>query len=410
MANSFDRSVTRRARHARWHGRWDMMCALACGAGLFAMIAGCDRAPSISAEKLPAPSGTQLVRLPPEELARSGVTVQSIGRAIFRTYRDFPGIVRPNDNALADITPLVRGRVVEVHADLGQTVVPNQVLAVLYSSDLGLAQSVYLKARARRHVAEQAYQRAQYLLEEKVIGQAEAQRREGEMISIRAEAQEARERLRLLGMSDQEIRLLEQTQTIRSQVHIVAPFAGRVIARNITKGEVVETSQKLFVVADLSTVWVVGNVSEKDISYVHQATTIPDQSVEVQVAAYPGEAFQGIISYVGDVLDPATRTMQVRLKVANTVGRLKPEMFASIRIASEPAFDVLVIPEAAVQQDRDRSFVFVQQEVGVFESRTIRLGSRNGTVAEVLDGVREGDMVVTDGAFILKFELLKPEV
>ena len=372
---------------------------------------GCDRTPSKAEGSKPSESsaGPRLVRLSPDDLVRSGVGAHPISRNAFRMSRDFPGIVRPNENALADITPLVRGRVMEVHADLGQMVVPNQVLAVLYSSDLGLAQSAYLKARAHRHVAEQAYQRAQFLLGEKVIGQAEAQRREGEMISTRAEAQEARERLRLLGMDNQDVSTLEKTQTIRSQVPIVAPFAGRVIARNITRGEVVETIQKLFVVADLSTVWIVGNVSEKDIAYVHRATTVPGQSIEVHVSAYTGEAFQGTISYVGDVLDPATRTMQVRLTVANPAGRLKPEMFATIRIASETAQEVLAIPETAVQQDRERSFVFVQQEPGVFEARTIHVGNTNGTVAEVLDGLREGEIVVTEGAFILKSELLKPE-
>lgn len=405
----------------RWAGGWMRPGILrrlpgATGALLLCLVyampgAGCSRtAGEAEGGKPSEPSaGIRLVRLPPDELARSGVVAQAIGRAAFHTYRDFPGIVRPNENALVDITPLVRGRVVEVHADLGQIVAPNQVLAVLYSSDLGLAQSAYLKARARRHVVEQAYQRAQFLLEEKVIGQAEAQRREGEMISIRAEAQEAHERLRLLGMDKKDISELEKTQTIRSQVPIVAPFAGRVIARNITRGEVVETTQKLFVVADLSTVWVVGNVSEKDIAYVHRATAAPNQLIEVRVSAYSGEAFQGAISYVGDVLDPSTRTMQVRLTVDNPAGRLKPEMFATIRIASEADQDVLVIPEMAVQQDRERSFVFVQQEPGVFEARTIQVGNTNGAFAEVLDGLREGEVVVTQGAFILKSELLKPD-
>ena len=380
---------------------------------LLALFTGCDQTPA------PAPAEesrskrssdlVRLVRLPPNEVTRSGMTVEPIGRTAFRTYRTFPGVVRPNENALANITTLVRGRVAEVHADLGQEVTPNQLLAVLHSSDLGLAQSAYLKARARRHVAEQAYQRAQYLYKEKVIGQAEAQRREGEMLSVRAETQEAREGLRLLGMNDKEIRTLEQTQTVRSQVSIVAPFAGRVIARDLTKGELVETTHKLFAVADLSTVWVVANVSEKDVSYMQHSAAVPDQPVEVHVTAYPDDVFQGKVTYVGDVLDPITRTMQVRLTLANPSGRLKPEMFATIRVLSEPAADVLVVPEAAVQRDRDRSFVFVQQEPGVFEARTIRLGGKNGTVVEVLEGLREGEAVVIEGAFTLKSELLKPK-
>jgi cobalt-zinc-cadmium efflux system membrane fusion protein len=299
--------------------------------------------------------------------------------------------------------------VAEVHADLGQMVKPNQLLAVLHSGDLGLAQSAYLKAKARRHVAEQAYERAQFLYKEKVIGLAEAQRREGEMISIRAEAQEALEGLRLLGMGNKEIATLERTQTIRSQVPIVAPFAGRVIVRDLTKGELVETTHKLFVVADLSTVWVVANVSEKDVSYMQRASVVPNQQVEVFVTAYPDDVFQGTVSYVGDVLDTATRTMQVRLILENSKGYLKPEMFATIRVSSEPASNVLVVPETAVQRDQDRSFVFVQKEPGVFEARTVKLGEKNGTFAEILDGVQEGETVVKEGAFTLKSELLKPK-
>ncbi len=378
---------------------------------LLSSITGCDREPAPAQENGTKHSASEvrLVRLSPDEVNRSGVTVAPVERTLFRTYRTFPGVVRPNENALANITTLVRGRVAEVHADLGQMVKPNQLLAVLHSGDLGLAQSAYLKARARRHVAEQAYQRAKFLYQEKVIGQAEAQRREGEMISIRAEAQEALEGLRLLGMDDKQIKSLERTQTIRSQVPIVAPFAGRVIARDLTKGELVETTHKLFAVADLSTVWVVANVSEKDISYMQHAAAVPNQPVEVHVAAYPDENFQGIVSYVGDVLDPATRTMQVRLTLENPTGRLKPEMFATIRVSSEPASDVLVVPETALQNDQSRSFVFVQQEPGVFEARTVKFGDKNGTFVEVFEGVREGEVVVKEGAFILKSELMKPK-
>ena len=378
---------------------------------LLASPMGCDRAPTPAGESGPkrSPDGALLVRLLPEQLTRSGVTVEPVGRTAFRTYRTFPGVIRPNEHALANITTLVRGRVAEVYGELGQAVVHNTLLAVLHSSDLGLAQSAYLKARARRHVAEQAYQRAQFLFKEKVIGQAEAQRREGEMISIRAEAQEAREGLRLLGMDDKEIRTLERTQTIRSQISIVAPFAGRVIARNLTKGEVVETTRKLFVVADLSTVWVVGNVSEKDISYLHSATAVPNQPVEVHVAAYPDEVFHGIVSYVGDVLDTATRTMQVRLTLANPTGRLKPEMFATIRVLSNPEPDAITIPKAAVLQDRGESVVFVRVNEQEFGRRVVHIAEQNDKHVHVLDGLTEGEEVVVAGAYLLKSELARQQ-
>ena len=406
------RCTDRCGYHTYLRSRLSAACSALFGMLLLAStFMGCDRAPAPAEESRPKHSSSEarLVRLPLDEVTRSGVTVEPVGRTAFHTYRTFPGVVRPNEHALANITTLVRGRVVEVHADLGQMVKPNQLLAVLQSGDLGLAQSAYLKARARRHVAEQAYQRAEYLYNEKVIGQAEAQRREGEMIGVRAETQEAREGLRLLGMNDKEVKTLERTQKIRSQVAIVAPFAGRVIARDLTKGEVVETTHKLFVVADLSTLWVVGNVSEKDISFMQRSAVVPNQPVEVHVAAYPDEVFRGTISYVGDVIDIATRTMAVRLILDNSDGHLKPEMFATVRVSSEQTSDVLVIPEAAIQHDRDRVFVFVQKEPGVYEARTIKLGEKNGAFAEVLEGVKEGEVVVKEGAFTLKSELLKPK-
>ena len=150
--------------------------------GMAAAVSGCDGAPSTSAVAPPqAAPGEGLVRLSAKESLRVGVAVAPVVRSEFRTHREFPALVQPNQRAMADITTLVRGRVVDVYADLGQQVEANALLAILYSSELGLAQSAYLKARAKLHLAEQAYARAKFLLEEKVIGEAEAQRRQAEV-------------------------------------------------------------------------------------------------------------------------------------------------------------------------------------------------------------------------------------
>lgn len=230
------------------------------------------------------------------------------------------------------------------------------------------------------------------------------------MISARAEAREAHDRLLLLGMDEPEIQRLAREQKIRSYVPIVAPFAGRVIARNLTKGEVVETTEKLFVVADLSEVWVLANIPEKDIPYIPAETSEQAQLVEVRLSAYPGEVFLGKITYVGDVLDPATRTMRLRLELPNPHRKLKPEMFATVRIYAKPESGVLAVPEAAVQRERDRSFVFVQRDPETFEVRDVKLGESNGEMIKVLGGLREGERVVTYGAFILKSELFGEHV
>ena len=348
--------------------------------------------------------------MPAEESSRVGLVVQPATRSDFRTYREFPGIVQPNQRNMADITTLVRGRVVEVYADLGQQVEANALLALLYSSELGLAQSGYLKARAKLHVAEQAYGRAKFLLQEKVIGEAEAQRRQAELLSMQAEANEAHDRLKLLGMSDDEFRRLDRSRKIRSHVPIVAPFAGRIIGRNLTRGEVVETTEILFVVADLSDVWVRANIPEKDIQFVYSVHASGGTQAEVRINAYPREIFKGTITYIGDVLDPVTRTMQLRLELPNPERRLKPEMFATIRLFSESQPNRLTVPEAALQRDQGRTFVFVQRSANEYEFREVQIGESNGTLTSILGGLSEGEPVVTHGAFVLKSELLKKQV
>jgi cobalt-zinc-cadmium efflux system membrane fusion protein len=372
------------------------------------LVGGCGPSEDHPADaKPPAPApAAGIVRLSADEISRGGITVQAAAHGEYRSHRDFPGTVTPNQHAMAEITALVRGRVIDVYADLGQQVKAGTLLALLYSGELGMAQSAYLKASAKLYVAERAYRRAQSLLQEKVIGLAEAQRREGEMISTRAEKREGHDRLLLFGMTDEEIRKMDRDQKIRSYVPILAPFEGRVISRNITKGEVVETTEKLFAVADLSEVWVLGNIPEKDIPFIRQESPDVSQRVEILLNAYPNEVFHGKITYVGDVLEARTRTMNLRMELPNPDRKLKPEMYATIRVYSEPEKNVLVVPDQAVQRERDRKFVFVQRDAETFEVRDVTLGESNGEVVKVLDGLREGERIVTGGGFILKSELL----
>jgi cobalt-zinc-cadmium efflux system membrane fusion protein len=369
---------------------------------------GCTGAADEAAGKKPeAPPAAGHVTLTPEEVERGEIVVHPVSRGAFSVHRDFPATVVPNHHATAQITALVRGRVIDVYADYGQQVRTGEALAMLYSGELGVAQSAYLSAGAKLYVATKAFERAKILLKEKVIGLAELQRREGQMLTVQAEQREAQNRLLLLGMTEEEIQTLERDHTIRSYVPITAPFDSRVIQRNITKGEVVEVTEKLFTVADLSEVWVLANIPEKDIPFIQSSdTTHGEHIVEIRVNAYPDEVFHGRITYVGDVLDVATRTMNLRVEVPNPDRRLKPEMYATVRVYSPVERDVLTVPETAVQRDREKQFVFVRRDEGTFEARNIKVGVSNGEEVTVLDGLHPGEQVVTNGGFILKSELL----
>jgi len=350
---------------------------------------------TVVAEALPG-----VLHLTPEELARTVIEVAAVARGQIRVPREFTATVQSNENELAEVTTLIRGRVVKVYVDVGQDVKKDALLALLHSTDLGVTQGAYLKAAARLHEAELAYERARDLHEHKAVSLAELQRREAEMKTARAEVRETQNRLELLGVPRQEVERLNRNHTIKADVPLRAPFDGRVIMRNITRGEVVETNQKFFTVADLSDVWVVGNVPEKDVQFIRK-----DQKVDVIVPAYPHAIFPGTITYISDVLDPATRTMRLRVTVPNPDHMLKPEMFATVRVYAAPNPDALTIPLAAVQNGPNGKMAFVRRGTNDFDVRTVKLGLERGDLVTVLEGLSEGEPVVTRGSFMLKSEM-----
>lgn len=375
--------------------------------GTLLLLLGCSRQSEEGPAAKPVFKAPQsgLIELSLEELSRATIEVTPVARGQHQVSREFPGTIQANENELAEVTTLIRGRVVKVHVDVGADVKKGALLAMLHSTDLGLAEGAYLKAAARLYEADLAYQRAKDLHEHKAVSLAELQRREAEMKTARAEARETQNRLELLGVPREELQRLDREHTIKADVPLRAPFDGRVIMRNITRGEVVETHQKFFTVADLSNVWVVANVPEKDVEFIRK-----DQTVEVIAAAYPHAVFHGTITYIGDVLDPATRTLRVRVTAPNPEKRLKPEMFALVRVYAAPDPDVLTIPLSAVQNGPDGKMVFVRRAPAQFEVRPVRLGAEYGEVVAVLDGVQAGEPVVTKGSFVLKSEMERHKI
>jgi cobalt-zinc-cadmium efflux system membrane fusion protein len=373
----------------------------------FAGFAACDRPPDQApeAKKAVVTDGPGVLHLTSEELTRTVIEVVPVASGELRVPREFPATVQVNENERAEVTTLIRGRVVKVHVDVGQDVKKDALLAMLHSTDLGVAEGAYLKAAAKLHEAKLAYERARDLHEQKVVSLAELQRREATMKTAQAEAREAQNRLELLGVPRQEVERLDREDTIKADVPLRAPFDGRVIMRNITRGEVVETQQKLFTVADLSDMWVVGNVPEKDVQFIRK-----DQKVDVIVSAYPHAIVPGTITYIGDVLDPATRTMRLRVTVLNPDRLLKPEMFAAVRVYTAASPDALTVPLSAVQNGPTGTMVFIQRGTNDFEVRTVKLGNEQGEVVTVLEGVNPGEQVVAKGSFVLKSEMERHKI
>jgi cobalt-zinc-cadmium efflux system membrane fusion protein len=369
-------------------------------------FAGCK--PEAGPEAKPASGGkaqTPAVQLTPAALKAADLEFETVRTQGHRATLRVPGVVKADETRLVDISSLVSGRAIEVTAVVGDRVRPGQVLARVDSTELGLAQSDYMKAQARLAVAEKAHERAQQLLEAKVIGTGEYQRREGETLIARADHRAAADRLTLLGMTQPEIGLLAREQRIDSKAAIRSPLEGTVIQRNVTTGEVIDSKIVLFVVADLRRLWVMADVHEKDIPRVQLG-----QAAEIQVTPYPDEIFRGVIMHIGEVIEPATRTVKVRTEVPNPDGRLKPEMFATLQIATTVEERVLTIPTMAVQKDKGKDIVFVQTAPARFEPREVTIGVLMEGRVPVLKGLAEGEQIVTRGAFALKSELHKQEM
>jgi len=317
------------------------------------------------------------------------------------------GKILANENRLAQLSARVPGHIVAVYANLGDRVKEGDRLLLLDSPAFGAAQLEYRKARNMLSVAEQALERAQALIDRGAIGAGEYQRRDADYENARADLHEAEEKLHLLGMTEREIqRLAAKTlpHAEVAQVSLRAPFTGDVIERNATIGEVIDLNKPLFTVADLSTVWVRADFPEQQAGRLKTGLNI-----EVRVSAYPDTMFQGAITYVGALIDPATRTITARADVSNPDGRLRPEMFAEVTLMTDEQ-SVLSVPRAAVQQVGSRTVAFVVQGPRRFESREVTIAQASGDYIQVVAGLVAGDEVVTQGSYALKSELLREQM
>lgn len=343
-----------------------------------------------------------LITLKPEAIQQAGLKTEAASLRAFKTEASFPGKVSVNETRLAHVGSRIPGRAVEVYGNLGDYVAKGTPLAVIDSTELGEAQSQYLKAKTNFEIAEKSYERAKIILEGKVISTGEFQRREGEYLSARTELKASEDRLHLLGMTDEEISSIGREHAINSKVAIYSPASGNIIERHLTLGEVVEPVKPLFVTADLSTLWVIADIPEKDIPKIKKG-----QGVAVTVSPYPERVFRGKINYISELIDPETRTVKVRAEVENPKGMLKPEMFATMRISTSEKGRVLAVPVSAVQRDNDKTIVFVAKGEKAFEKRTIEVGLQMDGFHQVLSGIREGERIVVKGAFTLKSETMK---
>jgi cobalt-zinc-cadmium efflux system membrane fusion protein len=318
------------------------------------------------------------------------------------------GTVSYDQDHLALVGPLVAGRVTRLSVGVGDRVRRGQVLAEIESAEVGQARADLIAAKARAAAAQLNLRRETDLADRRISSAREKEVAEAQWITESAATRAATERLRALGLSPQDISASESGDQ-GGRLPMRAPIDGVVLARTVTLGQAVERATDAFKIADTRHVWVDLDLYEKDLPRVHVGG-----QVEIRADAYPSEVFKGRVAYVVPVVEEATRTAKVRVELPNDNGKLSFGQLVTARLVGDPstvATAVLAVPRAAIQRVDGRPVVFVKDgnpgSSGRFERRVVELGVSTGDQVEIRRGVKEGEVLASDGAFLLKSELLR---
>lgn len=367
-------------------------CALASIAVLFLTAGGCKKNTPPPSE-VKAEQDPSVIAVTPE-LAKNLVIgepkMQEVAGSLQVAAR-----IDTDASRIARIGSPVAGRIIKLLVLEGQYVHRGESLATLHSTDLSDTQFSFIKAYSQQKLAEQATDRAEQLVKADVMGRAELERRRAEMLQASTEAAAFRTQLSGLGMSDAAIRKLETTRKLNADYPILSTINGTVLDRKVTIGQIVQPAEVAFMVADLSNVWVIADVPEESSGKLHKG-----MEVIVKIPALPDEEIHGKLSYVSPIVDPATRTVQVRMDLPNPHGIFKPAMLAGMTFidASERKD---TIPATAVVREENKDYVFVQIEPTKFMLREVSLGLESGDKRVLESGVSPGEKIVLDGAFHL---------
>jgi cobalt-zinc-cadmium efflux system membrane fusion protein len=304
------------------------------------------------------------------------------------------------------------GRVTKLFVKPGDIVTVGQTLFTVEAADMVQAQNDFIsaatalnKARSALNLAQINDKRQRLLYEGKAVPLKEVQQAQGTLDAAQNDVRSAevaleatRNRLRILGKTDQEITDFQEKGTINPATPIYAPIAGTIVQRKVGPGQYVGSgaSDPVFIIGDLATVWLVAYVRETDAPLVHVG-----QPIYFTVLAYPDRTFPATISYVAAALDPTSRRLLVRASVDNSAGLLKPEMFASVKILTGESDIEIAVPRDAIIYEGDTARVWVVRDDKGIELRRIKVGLTNGTMVEVLGGLAPSDRVITKGSLFI---------
>ena len=336
----------------------------------------------------------ELFSVPPEQ--RSHIQIVAADATPLRRVLRLTGTVAYNGFQTTPVITQVGGRVSRIMVSPGDVVRAGQVMLYAESPDYALMRSGYLKARDAAALAEKNYARASDLYAHHANAEAELQAAESARNQAQADLQAATQGLRVVGVTDLDTLLKGPGSP---EIPVFAPIAGEVVDRLVGPGQVLQAATtQVFTISNLSTVWVLANVYEHDLGFVHVG-----DAVSIQTDAYP-TIFRGRISYISPALDPATRTLPVRIETSNPEKRLKKDMYVTAIVAAGTLARAVSVPDAAVlRSPENQPFVYVATGENQFAQRLVSIGDSLDGKTQITEGLKEGERVVSDGSLFLQF-------
>ena len=336
----------------------------------------------------------QLFTIPQDQM--SHVQVVTIAPATIKHTLRLTGAVAYNAFNTTPVITQVGGPVSRILVVPGEHVKAGQPMLDVSSPDYSQLLDSYLKAADAYRLAEKNYARAQDLYQHHAIAERDLEQAESDRNQARADLNAAEQGMKILGIKDP-AGLAKAPSS--AQIPVLAPISGEVVERLVSPGQVVQAGQtQAFTISNLGTVWVLANVYQADLAYVH----IGDDVV-VQTDAYPG-GFHGRISYVAPALDPNTRTLQARIVVDNPGEKLKKDMYCTVTVTAGTLKNVVAVPDASIlRDDNNEPFVYVGRGANQFGRRDVVLGETQNGQTQILKGLSVGETVVGDGSLFLQF-------
>ncbi len=343
------------------------------------------------------------VKMTAEVQKLNGVVVATVKKQQLAGAINATGKVEANADRIAHVSPRISGKIVAVRASLGDSVSAGQSLATLDSVELGEALGRYHQSKTRLALAQSNMDRIKGLVEKKIAARKDILQAETDYKMAQTELHTDEERLSLYGVSVADIK---DDNHKRPLLPVKSPIGGTITEKHAIVGELSDPSKSLYTVADLSNVWVLVDINEKDLAKVRRG-----QTATVSIGAFPDLKLKGRITYIADLVDESTRTVKARIEVANPGRKLKPEMFATVELAlAADAPPVLAVPEEALQDLDGKKVVFVAENEAEFAARPVQAGRTAAGMVEIVSGLKEGENYAIKGSFILKSEVKKGEM